>query len=55
MRRAFAVAQPAAVHGRHVGIVDDVMTSGATLDAAARALKYAGAARVTAFVVLRTP
>jgi ComF family protein len=55
MRHAFEVARPEAVHARHVGIVDDVMTSGATLDAAAQTLKDAGAARVTAFVVLRTP
>ena len=44
-----------AVTGLHVGLVDDVMTSGATLEAAARALKTAGARRVTNFVALRTP
>jgi ComF family protein len=41
--------------GRHVAIVDDVMTSGATLHAAARALREAGAMRVTALVLARTP
>lgn len=51
--RAFEVAQP--VQGMHVGIVDDVMTTGATLEALARALKAAGARRVTNFVALRTP
>jgi ComF family protein len=50
---AFAVAKP--VRGMHVAIVDDVMTSGATLEALARTLKAAGARRVTNFVVLRTP
>jgi ComF family protein len=50
---AFAVAKP--VRGLHVAIVDDVMTSGATLEALARTLKAAGARRVTNFVVLRTP
>jgi len=50
---AFRVRQP--VRGLHVGLVDDVMTSGATLDAAARELKAAGARRVTCFVALRTP
>jgi predicted amidophosphoribosyltransferase len=44
---------------RNVGsafrVVDDVMTSGATLDALARTLKTAGARRVTNFVALRTP
>ncbi|RDK04194.1 ComF family protein [Paraburkholderia lacunae] len=51
--RAFLVAKP--VQGLHVGIVDDVMTTGATLEALARTLKAAGARRVTNFVVLRTP
>ncbi|TDA42909.1 ComF family protein [Burkholderia pyrrocinia] len=49
---AFAVAGD--VTGRHVALVDDVMTSGATLAAAAHALKAAGAARVTNLVALRT-
>ncbi len=51
--RAFRVAH--AVRGLHVGIVDDVMTSGATLEAIAHTLKAAGARRVTNFVALRTP
>ena len=55
MRRAFRVTRTQRVRGAHIGLVDDVMTSGATLDAAALALKRAGAARVTVFVVLRTP
>src|SRR5260364_385445 len=57
MRRAFALAHahPAFVRGRHIAVVDDVMTSGATLESVARVLKRAGAARVTNWVVLRTP
>jgi ComF family protein len=51
--RAFAVTKP--LHGLHVAVVDDVMTTGATLEALARTLKAAGARRVTNFVVLRTP
>jgi ComF family protein len=50
---AFRVAP--AVRGLHVGVVDDVMTTGATLEALARTLKAAGARRVTNFVALRTP
>lgn len=42
------------VRGMHVALVDDVMTSGATLEAAARTLKAAGAREVTNFVALRT-
>ena len=41
--------------GSHVAIVDDVMTTGATLDELARTLKRAGVARVTNLVVARTP
>lgn len=40
--------------GRHVALVDDVMTTGATLEAAATALLQAGAVRVDAWVVART-
>jgi ComF family protein len=42
------------VHGRRVALVDDVMTSGASLHAAARVLRQAGAAEVVALVVART-
>lgn len=41
--------------GARVAVVDDVMTSGATLDELARCLKRAGAARVENLVVARTP
>jgi ComF family protein len=39
--------------GKSVAIVDDVMTTGATISEAARALKNAGAARVEAWVLAR--
>jgi ComF family protein len=41
--------------GLHVAVVDDVMTSGATLNALAQQLKQAGVARVTNLIALRTP
>lgn len=43
------------VQGRRIVLIDDVMTTGATCDAAAAALKQAGATHVLAAVVLRTP
>jgi len=54
---AFALTAPALalVAGRHVGVVDDVMTSGGTLDDMAAVLKRHGAARVTNLVFARTP
>ncbi len=56
LRDAFAV-EPRLAHqlkDRRVVLVDDVMTSGASLHAAATALKRCGAAHVTALVVART-
>lgn len=56
VRGAFA-AEPLAtqqVQGAHIVVVDDIMTTGATLFAAARALRDAGAAQVTGLVVART-
>jgi len=45
----------AALQGRSVLLVDDVMTTGATLQAAALALRQAGASTVSALVFARTP
>lgn len=53
---AFALEPPRAqeVRGASVLLVDDVMTSGASLHAAARVLRQAGASRVSAVVLART-
>lgn len=55
-RQAFAAAPHAGavVRGRHLLLVDDVMTTGATLEAATDVLLRAGAARVSALVYART-
>ncbi len=52
MRGAFAC--DADLGGLRVAVVDDVMTTGATLDEFARTLKHSGAARVENWVVART-
>ena len=43
------------VVGESIAVVDDVMTTGATLDEVAKVLKGAGASRVENWVVTRTP
>jgi len=57
LRHAFLVApaQRQRLRGRHVALVDDVMTTGATAEEAARTLLAAGAASVALWVVARTP
>ncbi len=54
MQDAFCLAADADVRGQHVGVVDDVITTGATLNALAALLKHHGAARVTNLVFART-
>lgn len=51
MRNAFDVTRD--FDGRRIAMVDDVMTSGATVDAFARCLKRAGAAYIEVWVVAR--
>lgn len=55
VRNAFAVPQGKEnrIAGRAVLLVDDVMTTGATMHACARALKKAGAARVLVLALAR--
>jgi predicted amidophosphoribosyltransferase len=53
VRRAFVC--DADLAGRRVAIVDDVMTTGATVNELARNLRRAGAVWVSGWVVARTP
>jgi len=52
MRKAFICTQD--LSGKHVAVVDDVMTSGASLNEVAVALRSAGAHEVSAWVIART-
>jgi ComF family protein len=53
MRDAFAVSKGCDLAGARVLLIDDVLTTGTTCDAAARALKKAGAAQVFVLVAAR--
>lgn len=52
MRHAFACTEN--LSGKHVAVVDDVMTSGASLNELAQTLRRAGAREVSAWVIART-
>ena len=56
VKDAFAVEPflAAGLRGKRLVLVDDVMTSGASMYAAARALRSAGAAHITGLVIART-
>ncbi len=57
VRGAFAVEprRRYALRDRHVAVLDDVMTTGATLSEVARSLLQSGAASVQVWVLARTP
>lgn len=55
LHQAFRVPRPGRIRGLRLLLVDDVATTGATLDASAAALRQAGAVAVTALVAARTP
>lgn len=53
LKGAFRVISPALVAGKKIALLDDVVTSGATLKEAALTLKAAGAKRILALTVAR--
>jgi ComF family protein len=57
LQQAFALTPTAheAIIGQHIGLVDDVMTTGSTLNELAATLKRYGAVRVSNWVFARTP
>ena len=54
VRGAFAVVRPELIEGRHVVLVDDVLTTGATAAECARTLTLSGASVVGVLTVART-
>ncbi|MDB5982809.1 MAG: amidophosphoribosyltransferase [Pseudomonas sp.] len=55
LRKAFALADDAQVDGRHFAVIDDVLTTGATVNAVTQLLIKAGARRVDVYCLARTP
>jgi len=53
VKDAFEARRSRELRGKLILLVDDVCTTGATLEACARALKKAGARQVGAFTVAR--
>ncbi|HSW79700.1 MAG TPA: phosphoribosyltransferase family protein [Candidatus Saccharimonadales bacterium] len=53
MDQAFRVRRPSLAAGVHIVLIDDVITTGATLEAAAKTLREAGAKKVEAIVFAR--
>lgn len=53
LRGAFQVIEPDQVQGRGIVLIDDVMTTGATLSECARVLKRAGAVQVLGLTLAR--
>lgn len=55
MKHAFTVKNPRKIRGKTIILIDDVMTTGSTLNSAAEALKEAGAKQVIGFVFAYKP
>ena len=55
LRGAFTAPLPTRIADRHVVVIDDVLTTGATADACADALLAGGARRVDVYTVARAP
>jgi predicted amidophosphoribosyltransferase len=53
LRKAFAMRKNTKVRGKHLLLLDDVMTTGSTLHECALVLREAGAASVRAITVAR--
>ncbi len=55
LRDAFALSDSCNVMGKHLALIDDVLTTGSTADTLARLLIRAGARKVDVYCLARTP
>ncbi len=58
LRDAFDITLPLSIKGepiRHIALIDDVMTTGATLESLAKTVKTSGVETVTLWSLARTP
>jgi predicted amidophosphoribosyltransferase len=55
VKGAFSVSKPGTVAGKRILLLDDIMTTGSTMNECARELKNAGATMVIATTIARTP
>jgi predicted amidophosphoribosyltransferase len=53
VKNAFEVIRPKLIEKRSILLVDDILTSGATVSNCARSLKKAGAQRIEVFTLAR--
>ena len=53
LRNAFIIRKNAPVHGKRLILIDDVLTTGSTLDECARVLRKAGAKSIRALTIAR--
>ena len=54
LRHTFEVRQPDNLHGCHILLIDDVLTTGTTVNECAKALRKAGSGDVTVVTLART-
>lgn len=55
LQGAFTLINAEGLHGKHLALVDDVLTTGSTAHVLARLLTRAGASRVDVYCLARTP
>lgn len=55
LRDAFVLTDPRRIAGKHIALIDDVLTTGSTADTIARLLLKAGAQAVDVYCLARTP